>query len=432
MTPAVDVIIPASFNFPHAGKVLTLTFVLFAAWFADMSVPYAKYPALAASGLMAMFGNVNVAVPFLLDMSGVPADTFQLFLATGFINGRFGSLVATMHTAAIGLLGTWLAAGALRFDARAMTRFAVRSVIVTGSVLLATRLFVGTLTETTYTGAGQLMNMELTVPRQPQTVEVHPPDDLVHSVSPIHVIGRGTLRVGYLPDSLPFAYINSRGALVGFDIDMAQRLATELGIGISFVPLGSIRDVPTCACDVVMSGMAVTTDRAAALQLSASYLDETLALVVPDADRGNFTAWADIKSRRLRLAVPDVPYFVEDVRRALPDATVTTFSSVRKMFASDAHSVDAFVLTAERGSAWTLLYPQLSVVVPTPTVIKIPLAYAIVDQDPALVRFLETWIDLKKKDGTIQLLYDRWILGRASQASTPRWSIIRDVLHWVR
>ena len=28
-----DVIVPASFNFPHAGKLLSLSFVLFAGWF---------------------------------------------------------------------------------------------------------------------------------------------------------------------------------------------------------------------------------------------------------------------------------------------------------------------------------------------------------------------------------------------------------------
>ena len=32
---ATDVIVPASFNFPHAGKLLSLSFVLFAGWFAD-------------------------------------------------------------------------------------------------------------------------------------------------------------------------------------------------------------------------------------------------------------------------------------------------------------------------------------------------------------------------------------------------------------
>ena len=42
---------------------------------------------------------------FLLDRFRIPADTFQLFLATGVINSRFGTLLAAVHTLAVALLG---------------------------------------------------------------------------------------------------------------------------------------------------------------------------------------------------------------------------------------------------------------------------------------------------------------------------------------
>jgi hypothetical protein len=48
------------------------------------------------------------------------------------------------------------------------------------------------------------------------------------------------------------------------------------------------------------------------------------------------------------------------------------------------------------------------------------------------VDFVNIWIDLKKKDKTIKALYDHWILGKAAEKKEPRWSIIRDVLHWVK
>ncbi len=75
VSAAPDVIVPASFNFPHAGKVLTLTFILFAAWFADVVIGGTKYASLAVSGVLVLFGNINVAMPFMLDMFGIPADT---------------------------------------------------------------------------------------------------------------------------------------------------------------------------------------------------------------------------------------------------------------------------------------------------------------------------------------------------------------------
>ena len=46
---------------------------------------------------------------------------------------------------------------------------------------------------------------------------------------------RGVLRVGYLADMLPFAFQNTAGHLVGFDIEMAHILARELGVKIEFV-----------------------------------------------------------------------------------------------------------------------------------------------------------------------------------------------------
>src|SRR3954469_603740 len=42
-----EVIVPTSFNFPHTGKLLSLSFVLFAAWFSDTAVPGMSYVRLA-------------------------------------------------------------------------------------------------------------------------------------------------------------------------------------------------------------------------------------------------------------------------------------------------------------------------------------------------------------------------------------------------
>ncbi len=108
-------IVPASFNFPHTGKLLSLSFILFAGWFADAPVPVAEYPQLAFAGLVSFFGSLSAAVPFLLDLLRIPADTFQLFLATGVINSRVGSLVAAVHTLTVALLATCAITGHLRW-----------------------------------------------------------------------------------------------------------------------------------------------------------------------------------------------------------------------------------------------------------------------------------------------------------------------------
>ena len=78
------------------------------------------------------------------------------------------------------------------------------------------------------------------------------------------------------------------------------------------------------------------------------------------------------------------------------------------------------------------MYPQFSVVIPEPGVVKLPLAYPIGRHDQALATFVNTWIELKSKDGTIDALYKYWILGQNAAPRSPRWSIIRNVLHWTR
>ena len=57
--------------------------------------------------------------------------------------------------------------------------------------------------------------------------------------------------------------------------------------------------------------------------------------------------------------------------------------------------------------------------------------YAIGANDAAMREFLQHWVALRKKDGTMQEYYDHWILGKTSRAKRPRWSVIRDILHWV-
>jgi ABC-type amino acid transport substrate-binding protein len=79
----------------------------------------------------------------------------------------------------------------------------------------------------------------------------------------------------------------------------------------------------------------------------------------------------------------------------------------------------------------TLLYPKYTVVVPEPGIVKIPLAYPVARRDQEWVQFVNTWIELKRRDGTIDALYGHWILGKYAEKRQPRWSAIRNVLHWV-
>ena len=244
-----------------------------------------------------------------------------------------------------------------------------------------------------------------------------------------------SLRAGYMPDSLPFAFFNESGDLVGLDVELAHRLAGELGVGLEFVPIDRARlteQLSSGYCDLVVGGVAVTTLRAGESLFSTSYMDETLAFAVPDHLREQFSSWDDVRAAPgVVIAAPNVPYYLDMLRRRLPRADIRVFTDLERQFVEWDPAITALALPAERGSAWTLLYPQFSVVVPQPGVIKIPLAFPIARHDAAFAAFMGSWIDLKRKDGTLDALYAYWVLGRDPSPRTPRWSIIRNVLHWV-
>jgi ABC-type amino acid transport substrate-binding protein len=180
-----------------------------------------------------------------------------------------------------------------------------------------------------------------------------------------------------------------------------------------------------------MSGVAVTAQRALHVRYSTPYLDETLAFVVPDYRRAQFASWDDVRAAGpLRIGAPVTPYYVDFLRERMPQATIVPFESVEPMFRPADPPLDALVLTAERGSAYTLRHPEYSVVVPKPNPSKIPLAYVIAGQDDAMATLVNMWIDLKRKDGTIDELFAHWIMGQNAVPHARRWSILDDVLRW--
>jgi ABC-type amino acid transport substrate-binding protein len=242
---------------------------------------------------------------------------------------------------------------------------------------------------------------------------------------------RGALRVGYFEEALPFAFFNDAGNLVGYDVELAHTLARDLRVRLELVPIDRERIVDAIearSADIVMAGVAVTAERAAAIPFSASYVDETLAFIVPDHRRDEFANWEAVRARTdLTLAAPDLPYYVDLMRRLLPRAEIEVMTDLEAQMAAGTVDADAIVAAAERGSAWTLLHPQFTVVVPQPGLVRIPLAYPLA-RDEEWRKFVDQWLELKRKDGTLEELYAYWILGRDAAEKRRRWSIWDDVL----
>jgi ABC-type amino acid transport substrate-binding protein len=217
-------------------------------------------------------------------------------------------------------------------------------------------------------------------------------------------------------------------------VELAQVLAADLGVTAEFVEL----EVPDLAgalqtgrCDIAMSGVAITPERAAEMLFSAAYMDETLAFVTPDHWRDRFRSWDTIRGLGpVRVGMPDMPAYRRAIVARAPNLEIVNLHRPEELF-RPGDGLMAYVLPAERGSVFTLVHPSYSVVVPQPDTIKLPLGYPVARSDERWATFVNTWLELKRRDGTIDALYRHWILGRSAVDHAPRWSVVRNVLGWV-
>ena len=197
-----DVIVPAFYNFPHAAKLLSLSFVLFAAWYSETALRASDYPRLIGAGVVSLFGSTTAAIPFLLDLLRVPADTFQLFLATSVLNSRFGTLAAAMHMVVIAVVGTYALRGQLRLSAGRILRVLSLALILTAAVVAGLALAFRAIKAGAYQGDRVAREMGLLrAPAEPALVQrevpaepLPPPRDDESLLASVRA--RGRLRVG--------------------------------------------------------------------------------------------------------------------------------------------------------------------------------------------------------------------------------------------
>ncbi|WP_428353976.1 cation:dicarboxylate symporter family transporter [Methyloprofundus sp.] len=436
----LDAAIPASFNFPQTGKVLAMSFILFAAWFTDDPVALTDYPMLMISGLASFFGSLNVAIPFLLDLQQIPSDMFQLFIVSGVLNSRFGTLLAAMHTLVLGVLVACAVTGGLKFNPKKIFRYTVVTSCLIVATIGATRLLFSYGISHEYKMDQIITEMHLLHDPVPAIVHKKPPSvavtpDLGHAKLQA-IKQRGFLRVGYLMNNLPFGFFNADNDLVGFDVEMAHILAKDLGVSLEFVPVthdNIAMQLESNYCDIVMAGIVTTIDRATKVSFSNEYLSDTIAFIVKDYRRQEFIS-AEARAKLGSPRIGDyshIPLYANLVHQYFPQAEIQPIENIDDFFNDKTPSVDAILATTQRGAAYTLLHPKFAVALPRPDLVKQQLAYPMSYQNAEFTRFINTWISLKKTDGTVDSLYNYWILGKNAVPVKPRWSVIRNVLHWV-
>ncbi len=435
---AVDVMVPTAYSFPSVGTLLGIGFVLFAAWFNGSSLGISDYPPFCIMGVLTAFGSMAVAIPFLLDYFKLPSDMFQLYLLGSVFTMRFATAMAALHGTVICTLTACAMAKKLRWHR--LFQVMGMSLGITAVVMLGLGFLLTNFIPYKYTGYEELVNLKLMGPTVKVKYSESPPPPLTpdeQRTPRMKIIRtRGTLRVGYPKDRLPFAFKNSLGQVVGYDLEFMHALARDLGVTLEIAKIEwdkAEEALDSGKIDIVVGGISISPHRALRFTFSNSYRDEYLGLVVPDHLRSKFSSYKKILAMKgLTLGATTFRYKEGAGEILFPNAKIVEVKEVRDFFRGKIKGVDALIFTAESAAAWTLVYPRWTVVVPKGLRYKSPMAFALPNGQYEWRLFINTWLKQKIDAGLGDRAYRHWILGESNGHGESRWSIMKDVLGWTK
>ncbi|AOO84216.1 ABC transporter substrate-binding protein [Bosea vaviloviae] len=106
------------------------------------------------------------------------------------------------------------------------------------------------------------------------------------AITPAEIKSKGKLVIGIQGDNPPFGFVNTSGKQEGFDADVGELFAKELGVAVEFVPLAVANRIPALTAgrvDILFATMAMLPERAKAVQFSKPYVANYITLVAPKA-----------------------------------------------------------------------------------------------------------------------------------------------------
>jgi Na+/H+-dicarboxylate symporter len=434
-----DLMVPLIYPFPNLGTFIIFMFVPFTAWYAGRPLEQADYPLFLTASLLVSFISPVAGIPFLLDLLRLPGDMFQLFIASSVYTDRVRVVLGGMDIFAFAVISVAALHGMFRVR---WNRVAGYSLCAAGIVAIGISGVRGTLSRTltgSYTKDKVLSQMTLLDPPvETRVAESAPNPTPLESGEGLlgRIRRRGALRFGYDAQRIPFCFVNSSGEVVGLDIELMNRLAQTLKARLELVPVTRESMAEQAAADhfdFAGCGYTLTSARSAALSLSAPYLDLHAALIVAPYRRHELDTLAKFTGQKsLTVGVASDDEFVEVLQTYIPRAKIVRLRSVTDFLDGRRPEVQAFFTNAETACAMTLLRPSFAVVSPADLRIVTPSVFVLSRNDPAATQFINDWILLRQKNGAIERVYDYWILGKRPEGTERRWSVVRDVLGWVR
>jgi polar amino acid transport system substrate-binding protein len=216
---------------------------------------------------------------------------------------------------------------------------------------------------------------------------------------------RGSLKVG-MSTFVPWAMKDKTGKLIGFEIDVATRLAKDMGVAAQFVPTkwaGIIPSLLTGKFDVIIGGMGILPNRNLKVNFSIPYDYTGMSMVAHKTLAAGFNSLNDFNRPDVILSVQLGTTAVTAAQKFMPKAQLRYFDNDAQTYQELLNGkVHAVVGSAPKPAEWALKYPDKLFLPLAETFTKEPIGFAVKKGDFDTINYLNNWITFVRADGWLQ------------------------------
>ena len=231
------------------------------------------------------------------------------------------------------------------------------------------------------------------------------------------VLNDGTLRVGVALYT-PWAIRGPSGELIGFEIDVARKLAEDMEVGVEFSIYSWERIIlalESGEIDIIAAGLSITPERALHVNFSQPYTRSGATLATNLETTARVGSLQDLNDASYTVAAVSGTVAEELVDRIFPRAQRELYEDPESASAALIEgAVDAYLEDEPIPTFLALENPtKVDVPVPDP-LLETPAAFAVSKGDPDFVIFLNAWITARESDTWLPTLHSYWF-------ESPRW-----------
>ena len=433
----VQGIVSIIFNLP-LGSLFITVFVFFISLFYHMPLSALSQVQLFVTTFLTSLGAVGLgswinSLNFLLDTLGLPLSAIDTYLTTLPFTAGFQSLVSVMEISSLALLIALACHGLIRWHWKEIGKKTALTLLPVLVYIFVFKFWI--ILPSISNPTKSICDLAI---QSPVHVKVYTPQDPLPPSRTGDTFGRivesKVLRVGYNPEMIPFSFQGSNRQMIGYDMSFAYALAKDLQCDLELVPLHFshlAEELNSGLYDIAMSGVSITEQRLKKICFSHPYLDSRLVFVMRKKFSHLYTSLYDIiKHPHVKLVVRKGTSYEVLARTLVPQGQIALIDNYEDYVEN--YPNDVLLRGEPQSIAWSLNYPNFTVVVPKPGISQDSLGYGVALGSEQMLCYLNQWLLLKKNEGFTEHQYDLWILGKTDIASPKkrRWSIIRDVFGW--